>query len=182
MSLEIIQQKINNGEGYLTVRRNGEFLDILKEEKQTEDIYIGLVFLDKEKKEVDISKIKIYRGGESFLIQAKNFNEKNEIIEKQYTKNNYKLVDNKIVLKTEQDYQQEKTLKECQKILNKLQPLISAINSQKIGIDLGLPEEKGILTEKEMKDWLSYISKISKGDLNAEIPEISSTVKLITGM
>lgn len=134
--------------------------------------------LIKEKMKLGEGYVKMEHAG---LIKVSEMNPNDNIIW-QPTKHDYKIINNELVLKTEEDYQQEENLKNCQAILNKLQPLISAINTQKTGFDLGIPEKEGILTQKEMKDWILYISAISKGNINAEMPEISDTVKLITGL
>lgn len=133
MSLDIIQNKINNGEGFLTVRRNGDLLEIEKENKQENDIYVGIVYSDKEKKIIDETKIKIYRDGESFPIKANEFDQSNEFIEKQYTKFDYKDIDNindSLELKTENDYKLDELTKLQGFVLSKLESLTIAIAAQ----------------------------------------------------
>ena len=89
----------------------------------------------------------------------------------------YKIIDDKLVLKTEDDYQAEEERKIKNKILNEIKPLLDSMATQQLGIDKGIDPADSIYTDQEIKDWIKYSNDIAKGKLDSVQPEIPEVYK-----
>lgn len=135
MNLQLIQEKINKGEGFVETQESG-------------------------------------------TIPVSEFNSNEKIIWKP-TKHDYKIVDDKLILKTNEDKKIEINKILQQKLLNQFKPLIDAMTFQEISISKGSDPAKAIFTDVEIKEWGNYISEISNGNINAIMPKIPEKYKNI---
>jgi hypothetical protein len=136
--LNLIQEKINNGEGYIEMQNAG-------------------------------------------IIKVSEMNSKDNII-KVFTKYDYKIINNELVLKTKEDFENEEKLKTQQEILNKLKPLMDAMTFQEISKSKGAKPENVIFEDADIKKWGDYVSEIAKGNLEINQPEISENIKKLIGL
>ncbi len=89
----------------------------------------------------------------------------------------YKIENNNLVLKTDEEKQQENIMGQASKILNKLQPLMIAMNFQENAKSKGSNSANAIFTDNQIKDFGNYISEIAKGNLNIVMPELPEGYK-----
>lgn len=117
------EQKISKKDfgWYVKIRKKGKYLEILKSDKLSNDIFVGNVFSNFKKKIIDNKKIKVYRGGEASIIHSSNFNEKIDQIEYIFTKNELKCLDGKVKLKTKTVLEEELKFKQAKELYKKQQ-------------------------------------------------------------
>jgi hypothetical protein len=128
MSLQLIQEKINNGEGFIETQESG-------------------------------------------VIRVSELNPNETIIWKP-NKHDYKIVDDKLVLKTGDDKTAEANKTLQQKLLNQFKPLLDAMTFQEIAKGKGSSVENIIFTDDEIKNWGDYVGEIANGNLDAITPAI----------
>jgi len=84
-----------------------------------------------------------------------------------------------IIEKTEEMKNKEVIQKQCDNILEKIQPLMIAMNFQENGINKGANSEKAFFSNQEIKEWAEYISEIANNNINTPIPSLSEKAKRI---